>query len=169
MRDAHCQSIRRRYSGSREQTLTCHPLLGVWRKLSGENLKATAAQQWLSRIAAREVKIASEIGGLVAEVNPDEGALVRKGDVLFRVDGSMLLAQRAQAEATVKMAHAQRDQLVAGARPEQIEVARAISRYRPCSTARTRPQPARGWRTTLASRAQAQLRAKAGQTHPGYL
>jgi len=106
-------------------------LLGVWLIASSgcENLKATAANsnglKGSGRIAAREVKIASEIGGLVAEVNPDEGALVRKGDVLLRVDDSMLLAQRAQAEATVKMAHAQRDQLVAGARPEQIEAARA--------------------------------------------
>jgi HlyD family secretion protein len=86
---------------------------------NGNSLKASG------RISAREVKLASEIGGLVMQVTADEGALVRKGDVLLRVDDSMLLAQRAQAEAAVQVARAQRDHLLAGARPEQIEAARA--------------------------------------------
>ena len=96
---------------------------------SCESLQANAANsnrlQGSGRITARDVKIASEIGGLVMQVAADEGAVVRKGDVLFRVDDSMLLAQRAQAEAAVQVARAQRDQLLAGARPEQIEAARA--------------------------------------------
>jgi HlyD family secretion protein len=86
---------------------------------NGNALKASGT------IAARQVKLASEMGGLVIEVAADEGAVVHKGDLLFRVDDSLLLAQRAQAEAAVQVARAERDQLLAGARPEQIEAARA--------------------------------------------
>ncbi|HMM97385.1 MAG TPA: efflux RND transporter periplasmic adaptor subunit [Anaerolineales bacterium] len=55
-------------------------------------------------IAAREVNIAPQIGGQVVSVSVEEGAQVKAGDELFRLDDSLFKAQRAQAEAAVKLA-----------------------------------------------------------------
>ena len=46
-------------------------------------------------IEAIEVTISPEIGGKVAEVAVDEGAAVKAGDMLFRLDDTLLQAQRA--------------------------------------------------------------------------
>jgi len=50
-------------------------------------------------IAAREVNVAPQIGGMVVSVSVEEGAQVKAGDELFRLDDSLFKAQRAQAEA----------------------------------------------------------------------
>jgi multidrug resistance efflux pump len=57
-------------------------------------------------IEAVEVTISPEIGGKVAEVLVDESASVKNGDVLFRLDDSMLQAQRAVAAASLSLAQA---------------------------------------------------------------
>ena len=76
-------------------------------------------------IEADQVTVAPETGGKVIEVLVSEGAPVIRGDVLFRLDDSMLSVQRAQAQAAVNTARAQRDQLLAGARSQQLDAARA--------------------------------------------
>src|SRR5512140_3458838 len=53
-----------------------------------------------------EVTISPEIGGKVAEVMVAEGASVKTGDVLFRLDDSLLQAQRAVAAASLSLAQA---------------------------------------------------------------
>jgi len=53
-----------------------------------------------------EVTIAPEIGGKVAEVSVDEGATVKAGDELFRLDDTLLKAQRAVAAASLDLARA---------------------------------------------------------------
>ncbi|MDO8753370.1 MAG: efflux RND transporter periplasmic adaptor subunit [Anaerolineales bacterium] len=55
-------------------------------------------------IAAREVNVAPQIGGQVVSVSVEEGAQVKSGDELFRLDDSLFKAQRAQAEAAIKLA-----------------------------------------------------------------
>ncbi|GJQ36625.1 MAG: secretion protein HlyD [Anaerolineaceae bacterium] len=55
-------------------------------------------------IAAREVNVAPQIGGQVVSVSVEEGAQVKAGDELFRLDDSLFKAQRAQAEAAIKLA-----------------------------------------------------------------
>jgi len=55
-------------------------------------------------IAAREVNVAPQIGGMVVSVSVEEGAQVKAGDELFRLDDSLFKAQRAQAEAAVQLA-----------------------------------------------------------------
>lgn len=57
-------------------------------------------------IEAVEVTISPEIGGKVAEVPVDEGAQVKAGDVLFRLDDTLLLGQRAVAAASLNLAQA---------------------------------------------------------------
>jgi HlyD family secretion protein len=57
-------------------------------------------------IEAVEVSIAPEIGGKVAEVAVDQGAAVKAGDMLFRLDDTLLQAQRAVAAASLETAKA---------------------------------------------------------------
>ena len=57
-----------------------------------------------STIEAVEVTISPEIGGKVAEVMVNEGTSVRTGDVLFRLDDTLLQAQRTVAAASLDLA-----------------------------------------------------------------
>jgi HlyD family secretion protein len=57
-------------------------------------------------IEANEITISSEIPGKVAEVYVDEGAQVKSGDPLFRMDDSLLKAQKDIANAGLKTANA---------------------------------------------------------------
>jgi multidrug resistance efflux pump len=52
------------------------------------------------------VNIAPQLGGMVVSVSVKEGSQVKKGDELFRLDDSLLLAQRDQANAAIAMAEA---------------------------------------------------------------
>jgi HlyD family secretion protein len=76
-------------------------------------------------IEAIQVNVGPEASGRVVQVMAEEGQAVKAGDVLFRLDDAMLSAQQAQAQAAVRTARAQRDQLLAGARPQQLDAARA--------------------------------------------
>jgi HlyD family secretion protein len=53
-----------------------------------------------------EVTISPEIGGKVVQVSVDEGAQVKAGEVLFRLDDTLLQGQRAVAAASLSMAQA---------------------------------------------------------------
>ncbi|HTX92315.1 MAG TPA: HlyD family efflux transporter periplasmic adaptor subunit [Anaerolineales bacterium] len=53
-----------------------------------------------------EVTISPEIGGKVSEVLVDEGSAVKSGDTLFRMDDTLLQAQRAVAAANLASAQA---------------------------------------------------------------
>ncbi len=57
-------------------------------------------------LAADEVKIASEIGGLIKQINVKEGDQVNEGDLLISVDDAIFLAEKARAEAGLKAARA---------------------------------------------------------------
>jgi HlyD family secretion protein len=57
-------------------------------------------------IEAVEVNISPEIGGKVADVSVAEGARVKAGDVLFRLDDTLLRAQRSVSEASLELARA---------------------------------------------------------------
>jgi multidrug resistance efflux pump len=55
-------------------------------------------------IEAVEVTLSPELGGKVAEVYVDEGDVIKAGDQLFRLDDSLLQAQRAVAAASLDLA-----------------------------------------------------------------
>lgn len=57
-------------------------------------------------IEAVEVTISPELSGKVAEVLVDEGDAVKAGDVLFKLDGALLIAQRDVAAAALDTARA---------------------------------------------------------------
>jgi HlyD family secretion protein len=76
-------------------------------------------------IEADEVGIAAEIAGRVVELPFEEGDEVEAGDVLVRLDPTLLHAQRDITQAQLELAEAQRDLVEAGARAEVIAQAQA--------------------------------------------
>lgn len=76
-------------------------------------------------IEARQAVLASEVGGLVQEVLVEEGQSIGAGQALVKIDDSLLVAQRQQAQAALRAAEAQLALLEAGAREEQIVAAEA--------------------------------------------
>ena len=76
-------------------------------------------------IEAEEVSITALVGGRIQELAADEGDQVKKGQVLVRLDDSLIAAQIKQGEAAVGMAQATLARVQAGARPEQIRQAEA--------------------------------------------
>jgi HlyD family secretion protein len=84
---------------------------------SGLNGEESGVIEATGTIAADDVAIASEIGGVVTDVYVKEGDSVDAGDLLFRVDDQILQAQHDQAssaletaKAAVEVAKSQRDQ-----------------------------------------------------------
>jgi HlyD family secretion protein len=71
-------------------------------------------------IEAREVAVASRVGGQVLEIRAEEGSPVKKGDILVLVDHETLDIQLRQAEAGVALAEAQLALLRKGARAEDV-------------------------------------------------
>jgi multidrug resistance efflux pump len=105
-------------------TLTVSPaarqqVLGQTGADNAENLTASGF------IEAEEVAIAPELGGRVVELLVDEGDDVEDGQVLVRLDTTLLDAQIEVAQAGLDMAQAGLDMALAGARPEQIRQAKA--------------------------------------------
>lgn len=70
------------------------------------NGQSTSQLNASGTISVAQVNIAPQIGGMVVSVNAAEGSQVKKGDELFRLDDSLLKAQRDQANATITMAEA---------------------------------------------------------------
>lgn len=99
--------------------------LGFWQWSSAQPQAMARGLEASGMIEADEINVAAEIGGRVREILVDEGAMVRRGDILVRLDDSLLAAQIAQAQAAVATAKANLAQVKAGARPEEIAAARA--------------------------------------------
>lgn len=76
-------------------------------------------------IEAEEVAIAPELGGRVVELLVEEGDEVEAGQVLARLDGTLLEAKIAAAQAELEVAQAQLAQVRAGARAEKLRQAEA--------------------------------------------
>ncbi|MDP2994698.1 MAG: efflux RND transporter periplasmic adaptor subunit [Anaerolineales bacterium] len=83
--------------------------------------KGSTALTASGTIEAIEVTISPEIGGKVAEVSVDEGAPVKAGEVLFRLDDTLLQAQRAVAAASLDMANAAASTAAAALATAQIQ------------------------------------------------
>jgi HlyD family secretion protein len=76
-------------------------------------------------IEGKEVTIASEVSGRIAEMLVDQGEMVKEGDVLARLDGTSFESQRAEATAGLAAARANLARVQAGARSEEIAAAQA--------------------------------------------
>ncbi len=76
-------------------------------------------------IRARDVRLATELGGRIASLNAKQGDTVRAGDVLLTLDATPWELQLLSAEAAVAAAEAELAVLEAGSREEQVAAARA--------------------------------------------
>jgi HlyD family secretion protein len=99
-------------------------------------------------IEGEEITIASEVGGAIAETGVQEGDLVHAGDVLVRLDDTLLQAQLAEAQAQVKTAQAERDRVAVGPRPGEIAAARAAV----ASAQATRDGALQAWHNAITAR-----------------
>ena len=76
-------------------------------------------------IEADETVIAPKIAGRLAALHVDEGADVKRGELLASIDDTELRSQLEEARANLVAAQAKLDETVRGNRPEQIDTARA--------------------------------------------
>ncbi len=70
------------------------------------NGQSTAQLNASGTISVAQVNIAPQLGSMVVSVSVEEGSQVKKGDELFRLDDSLLKAQRDQANAAITLAEA---------------------------------------------------------------
>jgi len=99
-----------------------------WPLISGQILPSGAQTDGLMAsgfIEAEEVTVAPELGGRVVELLVKEGDGVETGQVLTRLDGTLLEAQIEVVQAALDVAQAGLAQVQAGVRPEQIRQAEA--------------------------------------------
>ena len=71
-------------------------------------------------IECTQVQVAPQVAGRIAELPPAEGALLRAGDLVARIDGKDYELRRAEAQAALAVAQAQLDLLLAGTREEDV-------------------------------------------------
>lgn len=76
-------------------------------------------------IRATEINVASELGGRIQDVHVAPGAEVAAGQLLVTMDDTAWRLQLGPAQAAVDVATAEREALAVGARPAEIEAARA--------------------------------------------
>ncbi len=87
--------------------------------------QARRPYEWSGTVEARVVYVGSRVGGRIKEVKVKEGDPVKVGDPLLVLEPGDLEAQRLVASGNLAQAQATLDKLVAGARPEELEQARA--------------------------------------------
>jgi HlyD family secretion protein len=78
--------------------------LTIWYLVSGSRAAGSGAMDASGTVEAVEVKIAPELSGRVAEVLAGQGDTVASGDLILRLDDSLLQAQRQRASAAVEAA-----------------------------------------------------------------
>ncbi|NHN30326.1 efflux RND transporter periplasmic adaptor subunit [Paenibacillus agricola] len=85
----------------------------------------------------QEVKIVSKTSGKVTAVNVEEGALVKKGDVLVQLETDDLVQQLKQAEFGVIASNAKLADTLAGARSQDLRAAESAVRAAEATQAQT--------------------------------
>ena len=75
-----------------------------------------------------QIEVAPEVGGRIVELGVEEGAAVRRGDLIVRIDATSHKLRRDEAAAALGYAQAQLDLLLAGARSEDVQRAREQAR-----------------------------------------
>src|SRR5947209_13948210 len=89
-----------------------------------------AGGYWLSRpeptpqvvgvVRTTEIRVAPEVGGQLAAIKVHKGEIVRAGDIVAELSAIEVTASVAQARAALAAATADRNNLYAGVRAEQI-------------------------------------------------
>ena len=76
-------------------------------------------------IAHHQIQVASKVSGKVAWIGVDEGSVVKKGEVLVRLEDTEYRAQVEQAKGNLANLHAKLLELEHGSRPQEITQADA--------------------------------------------
>lgn len=95
------------------------------RPLASDSAEAKDLPVFSGTLEARETRIAAEISGRVNTVRASKGDQVKQGDTLIELDDRDMHDSLAQAEAAVKAAQANLDQVQEKARPGAIALAQA--------------------------------------------
>ncbi len=85
---------------------------GLWWALGRSSAERDGTILTSGFIEARDVTISAETSGRIVEITADEGDPVTAGTILVRLDDSLLLAQKRQAEANSNLARAYLEQAV---------------------------------------------------------
>ena len=72
-----------------------------------------------------EVTVSTEVDGILSDLKAEEGTRVAKGMLLAQIDDTDYLLEVKRAEAIVEAADSRLQQLVTGARPQEVQLARA--------------------------------------------
>jgi multidrug resistance efflux pump len=111
---------------------------GVWYFTMRPAAAANGVLSASGTVETNEISIAPELSGKIVEINVQEGDTVKTGDVLFRLDDTLLKAQRNVAAAgleTAKTAAATADAAVAAAQIQyDIAFNAAMTQNRPTRT-----------------------------------
>lgn len=99
--------------------------LGLWQYRNNVGLQAQQADTLYGNVDIREVSIAFRVGGRVSEISVDEGAEIKVGAVLARLDSEPLQNNVHQAEAQLAGVQARNAMLHSGYRKEDVQQARA--------------------------------------------
>jgi HlyD family secretion protein len=83
--------------------------------------------EWSGTVEARTIAVGSRAGGRVKSVVVREGDHVKKGQPLLELEAGDWLAQKLQAQGTLEQAQATLEKLEKGARPEELDEAKARS------------------------------------------
>lgn len=110
---------------------------------SGFGFSGSGVKVYSGTIETREVRVGSKVGGRVTGIEVEEGQEVKAGQVLVKLDGAELEAQRKQAEARVGQQRARLEKLERGSRPEEKAQAHAAAEAARASleAIRTWPRP----------------------------
>ena len=87
------------------------------------NASPPEVRRFTGFIESETIVISPEIGGRIVEMPAAEGAEVHAGDLLTRLDDSLIQLQLAQADAQVARAEAELARLQAAVRPQDVAVA----------------------------------------------
>jgi len=95
--------------------------------------RPASTQPLVGLVRATEIRVAPEVGGLLASIKVKKGDRVRRGDIVAELSALELTAQVGQARAALGAAAANRDHVYAGVRAEEIaalaaEISKAKSR-----------------------------------------
>jgi membrane fusion protein YbhG len=112
--------------------------------------------EWSGTVEARTIKVGSRVGGRVKEVKVTEGTQVKAGDPLVVLEPGDLEAQRLAAEGALLQVQATLEKLVKGARPEELEQARARAMSASAALQQSKTGARREQIAAMAARLQAQ-------------
>jgi membrane fusion protein YbhG len=111
--------------------------------------------EWSGTVEARTISVGSRAGGRIKAVLVREGDRVKSGQSLLELEPADLPAQKLQAQGSLEQAQATLDKMVKGARPEELEEAKARSQTATAAWEQTRTGARR--EQVLGARARLQL------------